>query len=110
MGWTRGDPNAPKAPGPMSPTAATEVAELWSLYYQSALTSSSVAGGLQLAIWEVVAGSINNDQYFSIDPGQDGPGQIAALASEAGKALELTDHLCRRPQGRRQSGTVSARP
>ena len=73
--------SAPKAPGPMSATAALQVEDLWAMYYTAALTSSSVAGGLQLAIWEVVANSIDSSEYFSLDSGQSGAGQIGDVAA-----------------------------
>ncbi|HWD21451.1 MAG TPA: hypothetical protein VHB20_19450 [Verrucomicrobiae bacterium] len=89
--------NAPKSPGPMTPQAALDVEKLWAEYYTAALTDSSVAGGLQLAIWEVVANSIGNSEYFSIDAGQSGPGQIgdvalqdiASLATYSGPLADL---------------------
>ncbi len=61
--------DAPKSPGPMSPQAALQVEDLWAMYFNSALTSSSAAGGLQLAIWEVVSASIDNGNGFSLADG-----------------------------------------
>jgi hypothetical protein len=41
----------------MGATAAQTVNNLWANYYTQALSSASVAAGLQIAIWETVAGS-----------------------------------------------------
>jgi VPDSG-CTERM motif len=46
------------APVPaMGSSAALLVNSLWADYYTQALTSASIAAGLQIAIWETVAGS-----------------------------------------------------
>lgn len=83
--------DAPKSPGPMSAAASLDVEELWAMYYTPSLTSSSVAGGLQLAIWEEVTGSINGGEYFSLDAGQSGPGQIGYVAQQDIASLATFD-------------------
>jgi hypothetical protein len=86
----------------MSPQAALQVEDLWAMYFNSALTSSSAAGGLQLAIWEVVSASIDNGNGFSLADGQSAPGQIGAVAAAA--ALDLVKFRHRR-RIRRSNGT-----
>jgi hypothetical protein len=41
----------------MGSTVALEVERLWGSYYSTALTSPTVAAGLQIAIWKLVGGS-----------------------------------------------------
>lgn len=40
----------------MSSAAAETVSKLWAMYFQQALSSNSTAAGLQIAVWETVAG------------------------------------------------------
>ena len=47
---------APKPPGTMGPAKAAEVDDLWAMYYSPNMTPTNAAG-LQIAIWEIVAGS-----------------------------------------------------
>jgi hypothetical protein len=58
-------------PSPAMGTAAAEtVSKLWAKYYQQALSSDSTAAGLQIAIWETVAGS--NFSVVGTDYGASG--------------------------------------
>jgi hypothetical protein len=71
----------------MGSTAATEIEDLWYLYFPTAEHSSSAAAALQIAIWEeVVAGVTSQNQmpssdYFWISPSD--PNAIAAAADIA---------------------------
>ncbi len=47
---------APKAPGTMNAAKSTEIEKLWAMYYRADMTATNAAG-LQMAIWEIVAGS-----------------------------------------------------
>ena len=71
----------------MGSSAAATVSKLWAAYYQDALTNAVTAAGLQIAIWETVAGNnfsvignnygfqtmidsvtLTNGQYYNITP------------------------------------------
>jgi hypothetical protein len=83
---TIGLASAPKYPGPMGATTALDIEELWAEYFPSAQTSSTVAAGLQLAIWDLVANAAAtaNDvpvsDYYTLTSGND-YGAAADLAS-----------------------------
>jgi hypothetical protein len=65
---------AAKAPGgPMNAGTATQIEQLWAHYFSSALGSSDVAAGLQIAIWELVTGTGNsgNTGTFSLNSSND---------------------------------------
>ena len=47
---------APKPPGTMTALQATQISKLWTMFYSTSMTSSNAAG-MQIAIWEIVAGS-----------------------------------------------------
>jgi len=51
--------NAPKSPGPMSATAATELEQLWAKYFSPTMDAQDAAS-LQVAIWELVAETSNS--------------------------------------------------
>jgi hypothetical protein len=79
--------DAPKPPGPMGAAAALQIEELWTEYFPSAQTDPTVAAGLQLAIWDIVAdaaAAANNvpaSSYFTLsDPNEDTYGAPADLA------------------------------
>jgi len=61
----------------MGTTAAALVNSLWAGYYQQALTNADTAAGLQIAIWETVAGS-----NFSISGSDYGAAAMLAYASQ----------------------------
>jgi hypothetical protein len=66
--------SAPKPPGgPMNAATATQIEQLWGHYFSSALSSSSVAAGLQIAIWELVTGAGNsgNSGTFTLNSHND---------------------------------------
>jgi hypothetical protein len=47
---------APKPPGPMGDAKAEEISKLWGMVYSPDMTADRAAG-LQVAIWEIVAGN-----------------------------------------------------
>src|ERR1700730_7457451 len=47
---------APKPPGTMNSTQATEISDLWAMVYSPTMSANNAAG-LQIAIWEIVGGS-----------------------------------------------------
>ena len=66
--------SAPKDPGgPMNSATATQIEQLWAKYFPSAASSSTVAAGLQIAIWELVTGPGNtgNTGHFSLNSAND---------------------------------------
>jgi hypothetical protein len=66
--------SAPKPPGgPMNAATATQIEQLWAQYFPSALSSSSVAAGLQIAIWKLVTGVGNsgNTGTFTLNSPND---------------------------------------
>jgi len=88
--------NAPKSPAPLNAFTATEIEDLWAEYYPSALSSSTAAAGLQIAIWELVSSNaVVNDglpanmgfSTNSIDYGASA--DLASLATYDGPAANL---------------------
>jgi hypothetical protein len=69
--------NAPKG-NLMGATTATYIERLWGSYYSTALSSATVAAGLQIAIWELVGGT-----QFTLDSANDygAAGYITAVES-----------------------------
>jgi hypothetical protein len=89
--------SAPKYPGPMGATTALEIEELWHEYFPTAQTSSTVAAGLQLAIWELVvdaaaaANHVPTSTYYTLTSGNDygAAADIASLVGYSGPAADL---------------------
>ena len=74
----------PKSPGTMGATKATELSDLWAMYYSPTMTAPQAAG-LQIAIWEIIGGS-----NFSISGNDYGASAlIQSLASYHGKGANL---------------------
>jgi len=84
---------APIPGNAMGAASALTIEELWNKYYVQALGSSSIAAGLQIAIWETVAKGTN--EAFSVNGSDfgaagmisnlgklDGPADLIALSSE----------------------------
>src|SRR5213595_3011662 len=46
---------APEAPWTLSPSAATEISDLWAMFYSPNMKKKTAAG-MQIAIWEIVGG------------------------------------------------------
>src|ERR1700730_14620457 len=46
---------APEAPWTLSPSEATEISDLWAMFYRPKMNGKQAAG-LQIAIWEIVGG------------------------------------------------------
>ena len=61
---------APKAPGPMGTTAATEIEQLWAKFYTPSISNVNAAA-LQLEIWSIVDSGVVGGTYslLSIDGG-----------------------------------------
>jgi outer membrane biosynthesis protein TonB len=98
---------APEAPWTLGPHKATEISDLWAMFYSPNMKKKKAAG-LQLAIWEIVGGPnftvIGNSygsnrmlaalQHYS-GPGANlialtGPGQDYVVATPPGQRIEVT--------------------
>ena len=56
---------APKVNSGMGMAAADKIEQLWAHYYSPSITNANAAG-LQIAIWELVAGGVGSPYSFSI--------------------------------------------
>ena len=75
---------APEAPWTLSASRATEISDLWAMFYSPNMTTNKAAG-LQLAIWEIVGG---ND--FTVIGKDYGSGRmLAALQTYSGPGANL---------------------
>ena len=75
---------APKAPGTMNSFQAAEICKLWGEFYSPNM-SSSVAAGMQIAIWEIVAGN----QMTVIGSDYGAAAMIAGLTAYTGASADL---------------------
>jgi hypothetical protein len=73
---------APKGPGRLSNSDALLIERLWGTYY-SANMSASIAAGLQLAIWDVVAASVPGSYYHLNGSNDYGASSFLAFVSNA---------------------------
>lgn len=97
--------SAPKPPGTMNSTQATEIRDLWAMLYSPTMSANNAAG-LQIAIWEIVGGNkfsvLGNDYGASAMLAQlnsftgtgahlialSGPGQDYVVPSSSGTGGE----------------------
>jgi hypothetical protein len=86
---------APKSPAQLNAATATEVEDLWALYYSPTMSSPSAAG-LQIAIWELVSSNaVATDglppaDAFSVTSYDYGASEdLASLAGYDGPAANL---------------------
>ena len=76
--------SAPKPPGTMNSTQATEISDLWAMHYSPTMSANNAAG-LQIAIWEILGGN-----KFSVLGNDYGAGaMLAQLNSFTGKGAKL---------------------
>ena len=76
--------SAPKPPGTMNSTQASEVSDLWAMHYSPTMSANNAAG-LQIAIWEILGGN-----KFSVLGNDYGAGaMLAQLKSFTGKGARL---------------------
>jgi len=89
--------DAPKAPAPLNSFTATEIEDLWAMYYSPTMSSPSAAA-LQIAIWELVSSNaVANDglpsnEAFSVNVSSSDYGagnDLAALATYKGQPADL---------------------
>ena len=75
---------APEAPWTLSASRATEISDLWAMFYSPNMTTNKAAG-LQLAIWEIVGGD-----HFTVIGKDYGSGRmLAALQTYSGPGANL---------------------
>jgi VPDSG-CTERM motif len=75
---------APEAPWTLSPSEATQISDLWAMFYSPSMKKKKAAG-LQIAIWEIVGGS-----DFSVVGKQYGASKmLAALGGFTGQGADL---------------------
>ena len=76
--------NAPKAPATMGAVKADQISRLWSMAYSASMTGSQAAA-FQIAIWEIVGGSL-----FSISGSDYGAGALlSSLTAYTGPGANL---------------------
>src|SRR6184192_1119270 len=75
---------APEAPWTLSASRATEISDLWAMFYSPNMTTNKAAG-LQLAIWEIVGG----DAFTVIGKDYGSGRMLAALQTYSGPGANL---------------------
>ncbi len=87
--------DAPKAP-PGDPTysgmgasAAQEISDLWAMNYTAALSNAQTAAALQIAIWEVVAGTVPSEDFTVYGNDYGASTLLADLATYTGPGANL---------------------
>src|SRR5437868_6182786 len=103
---------APEAPFTLSASGATEISDLWAMFYNPGMKENKAAG-LQLAIWEIVGGNdfsvIGKDYGASL--------MLAALRIYSGPGAGLIaltgpgqDYVVLTPPGQVDESTPTPRP
>src|SRR5207244_2205225 len=103
---------APEAPWTLSASRATEISDLWAMFYSPNMTTNKAAG-LQLAIWEVVGGA-----GFTVIGKDYGSGRmLAALQTYSGRGANLIaltgpgqDYAVLTPPGQGNESTPTPAP
>ena len=103
---------APEAPWTLSASEATEISDLWAMFYNPQMKSNKAAG-LQIAIWEIVG-----DGDFSVTGMDYGASRmLAALRSYSGPGAGLIaltgpgqDYVVLTPPGQGDESTPTPRP
>jgi VPDSG-CTERM motif len=103
---------APEAPFTLSASGATEISDLWAMFYNPGMTENKAAG-LQLAIWEIVGG----DDFSVIGKDYGASTMLAALRSYSGPGAALIaltgpgqDYVVLTPPGQGDESTPTPRP
>src|SRR5438034_5507014 len=99
---------APEAPWTLSASEATEVSDLWAMFYKPKMKQKKAAG-LQIAIWEIVGG----DDFTVIGKSYGANRMLAALDSYSrpgARLIALTgpgqDYVDLTPPGQRNESTL----
>ena len=103
---------APEAPFTLSASEATEISDLWAMFYNPGMKENKAAG-LQLAIWEIVGG----DDFSVIGKDYGANLMLAALRSYSGPGAGLIaltgpgqDYVVLTPPGQVDESTPTPRP
>src|SRR5438477_1236869 len=103
---------APEAPFTLSASGATEISDLWAMFYDPGMKENKAAG-LQLAIWEIVGG----DDFSVIGKDYGASFMLAALRSYSGPGAGLIaltgpgqDYVVLTPPGQVDESTPTPRP
>src|SRR6266403_1745287 len=103
---------APEAPFTLSASEATEISDLWAMFYNPGMKENKAAG-LQLAIWEIVGG----DDFSVIGKDYGASLMLAALRSYSGPGAGLIaltgpgqDYVVLTPPGQGDESTPTPRP
>src|SRR5437588_9411459 len=103
---------APEAPFTLSASEATEISDLWAMFYNPGMKENKAAG-LQLAIWEIVGG----DDFSVIGKDYGASLMLAALRIYSGPGAGLIaltgpgqDYVVLTPPGQRDESTPTPRP
>src|SRR6266513_4551007 len=103
---------APEAPFTLSASGATEISDLWAMFYNPGMKENKAAG-LQLAIWEIVGG----DDFSIIGKDYGANLMLAALRSYSGPGAGLMaltgpgqDYVVLTPPGQVDESTPTPRP
>ena len=103
---------APEAPFTLSAGEATEISDLWAMFYNPGMKENKAAG-LQLAIWEIVGG----DDFSVIGKDYGASLMLAALRSYSGPGAGLIaltgpgqDYVVLTPPGQVDESTPTPRP
>src|SRR6266480_4566426 len=103
---------APEAPFTLSANEATEISDLWAMFYNPGMKENKAAG-LQLAIWEIVGG----DDFSVIGKDYGANLMLAALRSYSGPGAGLIaltgpgqDYVVLTPPGQVDESTPTPHP
>ena len=103
---------APEAPFTLSASEATEISDLWAMFYNPGMKENKAAG-LQLAIWEIVGG----DDFSVIGKDYGASLMLAALRIYSGPGAGLIaltgpgqDYVVLTPPGQRDESTPTPGP
>jgi cell division septation protein DedD len=103
---------APEAPFTLSASEATEISDLWAMFYNPAMKENKAAG-LQLAIWEIVG----DDEFSVIGKDYGASRMLAALRSYSGSGAGLIaltgpgqDYVVRTPPGQGDESSPTPAP
>jgi hypothetical protein len=96
---------APEAPFTLSASEATEISDLWAMFYNPGMKENKAAG-LQLAIWEIVGG----DDFSIIGKDYGANLMLAALGSNSGPDRKSLRKFQRRRAATRFRRTRPATP
>jgi hypothetical protein len=98
---------APEAPWTLSASEATEISDLWAMFYKPKMKNTKAAG-LQIAIWEIVGG----DDFTVVGKSYGANRMLAALQTYSGPGANLIaltgpgqDYVVRTPPGQGDEST-----